>query len=154
MTVENALVYPLILQGIEHSERERRVKTWRSHLRIPDAWLERSEVQLSVGQRQLVAIARALVMQPKLLLLDEPTSALDAGTAQHLIQTLVELTQPRETTMIMVNHQLESARQFANRVLLLQSGQLQKNLLAAELDWGNLQAYLSKAEAEVVREWE
>jgi len=107
-------------------------RTGWSKLHIPTEWLGRTEVQLSVGQRQLVAIA--LVIQPKILLLDEPTSALDAGRASHLLQVLT-LATSSQTTILMVNHQLELAELFSTQVLHLQHGRLIQNASNLALDW-------------------
>ena len=81
-------------------------------------------IKLSLGQRQLVTIARGLIMQPKILLLDEPTSALDADKSDHLINVLIELSETQGLTIIMVNHQQRLIDQFSSQVLSLSQGQL------------------------------
>lgn len=153
MTVQEAIAYPLVLQKLPSSEINSRVATWRNALNIPDLWLERSELQLSVGQKQLVAIARALVMQPSLLLLDEPTSALDFGTANHLLNILEQLSYAGNTTIMMVSHQLELIKSFANRILYLDSGKLTEDVIAEPSNWKRLQEKLLIAETKADLEW-
>ncbi len=148
MTVQQALAYPLLLRGLSQQTIEQRTSEWREKLQIPDDWLPRTEVQLSAGQRQLVAIARALVIQPQILLLDEPTSALDAGTANRLLQTLTQLAQNHQTTIVMVNHQLHLVEKFCDRLLHLQQGSLLVNQANSMVDWSQLQESIKLAEAE------
>ncbi|MDJ0509641.1 MAG: ATP-binding cassette domain-containing protein [Crocosphaera sp.] len=126
MTVQETLAYPLILQKLPEDEIQQRITYWRSQLSIPDDWLERHELELSLGQRQLISIARGLGMQAKLLLLDEPTSALDRERALRLIEVLKTITEETKTTIIMVNHQLDLVEQFQHQVLQLNQGKLQK----------------------------
>lgn len=145
MTVGQALAYPLVLRGLSKQTIQERVNYWTEQLHIPNEWLGRTEVQLSAGERQLVASARALVIQPKILLLDEPTSALDAGTASHLMQVLIQLSQTHQTTILMVNHQLELAQMFCTRLLHLQQGHLFANQRASEIDWIELRKSLIQA---------
>ncbi|MDJ0732240.1 MAG: ATP-binding cassette domain-containing protein [Crocosphaera sp.] len=126
MTVQETLAYPLKLQKLSPKEINQRVEYWRSQLSIPDDWLERNELQLSLGQRQLITIVRGLMMEPTLLLLDEPTSALDRDKALQLIKVLRTITEDAKTTIIMVNHQLELVEQFTKQVLKLNQGRLQQ----------------------------
>jgi D-methionine transport system ATP-binding protein len=153
MTVQEALEYPLVLRGLPRSQTRERLLHWIEQLNIPTEWLERTEMQLSVGQRQVVAIARALVIQPKILLLDEPTSALDAGRASYLLQVLTQLATNSHTTILMVNHQLELAQQFCTRVLHLQHGQLIQDTPNETLDWTKLRETLIQAEVQAAEEW-
>jgi D-methionine transport system ATP-binding protein len=154
MTVQEALAYPLVLRHLPQAEIQQRLDYWIERLHIPSEWLGRTEVQLSVGQRQLVAIARALVIQPKILLFDEPTSALDAGRASYLLQVLTQLAEGGQTTILMVTHQLELAQRFCTRVLYLQHGQLVQDAPnSLELDWAKLRETLIQAEAQVAEEW-
>jgi len=153
MTVREALTYPLRLQNLPQATINERIETYREQLLIPGEWLERTELQLSVGQRQLVAIARALVAQPKILLLDEPTSALDAGIASRLLSCLTDLALKGNMTIVMVNHQLDIAQLFCTRVLYLQNSQLFQNTPADQIDWQQLREQLVQAEAQAAQEW-
>lgn len=153
MTVKEALEYGLILRKLPRSQITERISSGIEQLNIPTEWLERTELQLSVGQRQLVAIARALVIQPKILLLDEPTSALDAGRASQLLQVLTKLASNSQTTILMVNHQLELAQQFCTRVLYVEHGKLIQDAPNENLNWAKLRETLIKAETQVAEEW-
>src|SRR6266540_1623277 len=79
--------------------------------------------QISGGERQRVAVVRALINQPKLLLADEPTGALDRASAQGLADLLVALNKEEGVTLIVVTHALDLARRMG-RVLELRDGQL------------------------------
>lgn len=154
MTVREALAYPLLLRGIKRSIVQQRISFWLEQLHLPEDWLERTEVQLSVGQRQLVAIGRALVAQPKVLLLDEPTSALDVGRSAQVLAVFKRLAETQQTTIVMVNHQLDLAQQFGNRVFYLNQGRLEQDRRAAEVNWTELKAQLLHTQAQQAEEWE
>jgi D-methionine transport system ATP-binding protein len=153
MTVQQALTYPLSLQQLPQRQIQERLDASREQLHIPADWLARTELQLSVGQRQLVAIARALVMQPKILLLDEPTSALDAGIASHVLGVLADLAVQHKMAILMVNHQLDMAQLFCTRVLYLQGGQLIQDASVDQIDWKQLRERLVHAEAQASQDW-
>lgn len=153
MTVRQALIYPLVLRKVEPAIVEQHLQTWLERLHIPNEWLERTEVQLSVGQRQLVAIARALMIQPKVLLLDEPTSALDVGRSEFLLTILQELTKTAAITVLMVNHQVELVQRFCSRLLYLQQGRLVQAELAEKIDWTALKKAIVDEQIEAVNEW-
>lgn len=153
MTVKEALAYPLRLQQLPQRQINERSDEYRERLHIPTDWLERTELQLSVGQRQLVAIARALVIQPKILLLDEPTSALDAGLASHVLSVLADFALQDKMTILMVNHQLDMAQLFCTRLLYFQNGQLLQDAPVAQIDWKQLRESLVQAETQASQEW-
>ncbi len=152
MSVAEAIAYPLKLRGLKQPEIQQRCEYWIQQLNIPASWLSRSELQLSVGQKQLVAIARAAVIQPKILLLDEPTSALDIGTANRVIQVLATLAES-EVTVVMVTHQIDLAQQFCTKLLHLERGELIAESPSMKVDWVKLRHNIIQAQAQETEEW-
>lgn len=154
MRIKEAITYPLVLQKLPRAEINSRLEYWLGVLNIPEDWLDRHELQLSLGQRQLVAMARALVMQPKILLLDEPTSALDIGRAHHLLNVLSELASGAAMAVVIVNHQLELVEQFSDRVLYLRQGRQMWNHLTRDVDWQQLREQILQEEKSAAQMWE
>lgn len=126
MTVEESLIYPLELQKVSKTECQRRRIRACDIWEIPSDWLERNELQLSVGQRQLVTLVRATMLGPQVLLLDEPTAALDPTSAQRVLTQLKLINQENGTTMVMVNHTPEYLEGFCKRIFTLNQGQLEQ----------------------------
>ncbi|MDY6897479.1 MAG: ATP-binding cassette domain-containing protein [Cyanobacteriota bacterium] len=146
MSVREALAYPLVLRDLPKPQIQQRLSYWMEQLHIPDDWLGRTEAQLSSGQRQLINLARGLAIQPKILLLDEPTSNLDIATTSRIIEILNRLYENHQTTVLMVNHQLDAAQMFCTHLLYLQQGRLISNQTASQISWNNLQETLKQAE--------
>jgi len=132
MSVQESLAYPLVLQKRPKGEIQEKVLSWCDRLSIPLDWLDRQAWQLSLGQRQLVTIGRALILNPTVLLLDEPTSALDVGTAHRLLEVLASMP---TLTWVMVNHQLDWVRQWCDRVWYLHEGQIWSDTTVAAINW-------------------
>lgn len=153
MKVIDALAYPLQLQQLSESEIRAQIDTWLDLLRIPAEWLMKTELQLSLGQRQLVAIARALIMKPQVILLDEPTSALDVETATYLLKVLEKLNREQNLTIIMVNHQLELIQNFGDRLLLLNQGNLLADLPATTANWQKVSQKIFQLRSEEAQDW-
>jgi len=157
MTVREALAYPLKLRGTPAASLQDRLAKTIQQFEIPQEWLDRTEQQLSVGQRQWVSLARAWGSQPEILLLDEPTSALDTGRIEQLVGVLRQLPQ---TTVILVSHQLELVQQVCDRVLYLDRGRVIYDLRGAEIDWEQLRAtfqqesHSCRMQSELASEWE
>lgn len=80
--------------------------------------------QLSGGQQQRVAIARSLAMDPKIMLFDEVTSALDPELVDEVLNVLHRIAESSDMTMLMVTHEMNFARDFADRVLFFDAGQI------------------------------
>jgi D-methionine transport system ATP-binding protein len=153
MTAMQALHYPLVLQKLPEAERQTRVTQCINLLQLPSEWLDKTEVELSGGQQQQVAIARALVNQPTVLLLDEPTSALDLGAATRILSMIRTQVQEQRLTVIMSNHQIDLAESFCDRVLYLEHGRLLHDQSAQSTDWKALRQTLLDADAKVREDW-
>ncbi len=82
--------------------------------------------ELSGGQRQRVGIARALAVDPDVLLLDEPFSALDAKITEELHQDILSMWQQTQKTIVMVSHSIEEAAALADKIILMKTGLIQK----------------------------
>ncbi|NCO74472.1 MAG: ATP-binding cassette domain-containing protein [Cyanobacteria bacterium] len=142
MTVQCALTYPLQLQKLATTEITQRLSWCLNELSIPDSWLQRQELELSLGQRQLVAVARGIIMQPLILLLDEPTSALDTGKANWLKEKLINLSENLAITMIVVNHDLNWLKDFATRIVWLNQGKIKQDSIITKIHWQEIRENL------------
>ncbi|WP_330204962.1 ABC transporter ATP-binding protein [Cyanobacterium sp. Dongsha4] len=142
MNVKSALSYPLQLQGLSEKEIQARLIYCLQEFNFIESWLEKGESELSLGQKQLVAIARAIIMQPSVLLLDEPTSALDKGNAHWLREKLQVWNEEKKMTVIVINHDLEWVKNFAQRVIWLDKGRIKKDLSAKLVDWEMIEKHL------------
>ena len=93
-------------------------------LHLPINILPRYPHELSGGQRQRVAIARSLILNPKILILDEPTSALDSLTQNEILKLLVEIQQQQKISYILISHDLNVVSQISDQILVLKAGQI------------------------------
>lgn len=153
MSVKEALGYPLRLQGKGAEAIEEAIEQWRDRLNIPQDWMTRTETNLSLGQRQRVAIARTLISQPQVLLLDEPTSSQDIGYSEFLLSRLAAWAKQNNRTIIMANHQLELSARHVTRLLHLRDGRLIEDKPAAQVDWSKLRQTLIESEQAAEAEW-
>lgn len=153
MSVKETLGYPLRLQGRREQEITGAIAHWSEQLKIPTDWMTRTAVNLSLGQRQRVALARTLLSEPKVLLLDEPTSSQDLGYSEFLLSYLAGLTAQRQLTIVMANHQIDLAARYVSRLWYLENGRLIRDKPASETDWPNLRQTLLAAEQTAQDEW-
>ncbi len=142
MSVGETLTYPLRLRGLDSRVIQERLTSWCEQLEIPPAWLGRGQAELSGGQRQLVAVGRALITEPLVLLLDEPTSALDHSRGTLMIKVLQELASTRGTTILMANHQLNLLAHGCTRLIQLDQGKVIRDQPQDQVNWSDLQAVL------------
>jgi len=125
---------PLIVHGFRNpDQRLRRVRELLEMVELPPEFLWRYPHNLSGGQRQRVGVARALALQPKLLILDEPTSALDVSVQAKIIGLLRKLQKELGLTYLFITHDLSLVRNFADRVGVMYLGHLVEVAPAAEL---------------------
>ena len=135
LTALGNVALPMVFAGIPSLERQQRARDALDSVGLLDRIHHRPN-QLSVGQRQRVVIARAMIMQPSLLLADEPTGNLDTHSG-HQIMDLLEALNAKGLTMMVVTHDVDLARR-ANRVLVLADGQIVKRLSGAEMSSGSM----------------
>ncbi|MEF9942806.1 MAG: ATP-binding cassette domain-containing protein [Burkholderiaceae bacterium] len=123
-SVRDNLLAPLQLAGALPADAEPRARVALDRAGLASTVLERAAAELSGGEQQRVAVARALMTRPEVLLLDEPTASLDVESAEHLIATLIDLRESEKLTLVMVSHRLEEARACATQVVMLEAGRI------------------------------
>jgi multiple sugar transport system ATP-binding protein len=125
MTVRKNIAFPLKMAGMDKAEQDRRVNHAAKVLNLTD-YLDRRPGQLSGGQRQRVAIGRAIVREPAAFLFDEPLSNLDAALRVGMRQEISELHQSLKTTMVYVTHDQVEAMTMADKIVVLNAGNIEQ----------------------------
>lgn len=120
LTGRENILLPLSLHGIPAKESGERLQALAGYLEITDV-LDKFPAQMSGGQQQRIAAARALILRPDIVLADEPTGALDSGNAKALMEKLSGLNQEHNTTILMVTHDANAAS-YCKRILFIQDG--------------------------------
>ena len=125
MTVYNNLAYPLKIMHLNKAEIDRRVMSAAKILQI-ETLLDRKPKALSGGQRQIVALGRAIVKHAKVLLMDEPLSNLDAKLRVQMRSEIVSLHRKLNATTIYVTHDQTEAMTMASRIVIMKDGFVQQ----------------------------
>ncbi len=118
--LQNCTLGPTKVRGLSKSAATERARALLDRVGIADK-ADRYPAELSGGQQQRAAIARALTMEPKVMLFDEPTSALDPEMISEVLEVMIGLAQ-EGTTMVVVTHEMGFARKAAQRVVFLEAG--------------------------------
>jgi peptide/nickel transport system ATP-binding protein len=126
MSVRQIIEEGLIVNRIGSSSKDRiaRVEKALRDAGMPDTILNRFPHEFSGGQRQRLAIARAIAMEPEFILLDEPTSALDLSVQAQIIDLLRQLQRDRGLSYLFISHDLKVVRALCHRVIVMQNGQI------------------------------
>jgi peptide/nickel transport system ATP-binding protein len=125
MTIEDSIAYGPSVHGVATSDAVRRARKLLDRVGLdPARFAGRYPHELSGGQRQRINIARALALQPKILLLDEAVSALDKSVEAQVLNLLLDLKDEMGLTYIFISHDLEVVRFMASRVMVMYLGKI------------------------------
>ncbi|MFJ5302452.1 dipeptide ABC transporter ATP-binding protein [Streptomyces sp. NPDC088350] len=128
MSVAECVAEPLRVhrRGMGAAERRERVAEVLELVRLPRELARRGPRELSGGQRQRVSLARALVLEPRLLVADEPTSALDVSVQRTVLEVIAELQAELGFACLFVSHDLAVVQRFAGRVVVMRGGRVEE----------------------------
>ena len=125
MTVKQNLEFPLrrIRKNLTQQEMDEKIKEVLENVGLSDA-LNKMPSQLSGGMRKRISLARTIVVDPLIMLYDEPTTGLDPVTSDEISLLINEVQKKYKTSSIIITHDIECARNTADRVIMLQDGEV------------------------------
>jgi len=125
MVLENVMEAPIQVLGLSKADARARAVNYLNKVGIDERAQAKYPVHLSGGQQQRVSIARALAMEPEVLLFDEPTSALDPELVGEVLRIMQKLAEEGKT-MVVVTHEMEFARHVSSHVIFLHQGKIEE----------------------------
>ena len=126
---------PLQLHGVKGAEAERRVRDLLARVGLNPEHVNRFPHEFSGGQRQRIGIARALAVEPKLMMLDEPVSALDVSIQAQILNLLADIREQRGVSYLFISHDLAVIRQITDDTIVMRHGKVvERGRTAAVLD--------------------
>jgi peptide/nickel transport system ATP-binding protein len=124
-TIGQILAFALDVQGtVPRRDRERKINAMLDAVGLPASAAKRHAHEFSGGQRQRIGIARALILEPALLICDEPVSALDVSIQAQILNLLCDLKDQFGLSMLFISHDLAVVRYIADRVMVMQDGRI------------------------------
>lgn len=123
-TVMNSIIRPLVLHGMPKKLAKEKAIESLKLVKMDTRYLNSYPHQLSGGQLQRIAIARALVLEPKVMILDEPTSALDISVQAQILNLLIDLQEKFRLTYLVITHDLNVIRYISDKVAVMYLGKL------------------------------
>jgi phospholipid/cholesterol/gamma-HCH transport system ATP-binding protein len=135
MTVRQNLEFPLkrIKKGLSHQEITEKIHEALENVGLSDA-LNKMPSQLSGGMRKRISLARTIVVDPMIMLYDEPTTGLDPATSDEISSLINSVQEKYKTSSLIITHDIECARNTANRVIMLDDGVVYKEGTLADYE--------------------
>jgi len=126
MTIKGILEEPLRIHNVPKKERYERVYTMLQDVGLtpPEDYMNKHPHMLSGGQLQRIAIARALILRPKLVVADEPVSMLDASVRIEILTMFKELKDKYNVSVVYITHDFATAKYFSDRIVVMYAGQI------------------------------
>ena len=144
MTVRRILEEPMIINGIRNrKERQERIFNALEEVKMspPGDFLDKFPHMLSGGQQQRIVLARAMLLEPKLIVADEPVSMLDASVRVEILRLMQSLQQRHHLAVIYITHDLSTVRYFSERVFVMYAGQVIEQTLIENIVHNPLHPY-------------
>ena len=123
-TVESSIMRPMIVHGASKAEARQKAKEVLDLVKMDERYLDSYPHQLSGGQLQRIAIARALALNPKIMILDEPTSALDISVQAQILNLLLDLQETLHLTYLVITHDLNVIKYLSDKIAVMYLGRL------------------------------
>ena len=123
-TVESSITRPLVIRGMKRRAARKLAEEALEKVKLDASYLQSYPHQLSGGQQQRIAIARAMVLDPRIMILDEPTSALDISVQAQVLNLLLDLQEEFHLTYLVITHDINVIRYIADRIAVMYMGRL------------------------------